>query len=126
MIAGLEQHLDALRTQGFTVLPHVLPASEVHEARRALDEIFRREDAIAVERGWHTRTHRVSYMLAQKHRLFRTIFQKPTVLALMRAALGDNCILSSVNGFTTIPGGEQQELHLDQEQTVPGTLLNIN
>jgi hypothetical protein len=122
----LEQHLDALRSQGFTVVPGALTATEVHEARGALDEIFWREDAIAPARGWQTRVYRVSYMLPQKHRVFRTIFQKPALLELIRAALGDTCILSSLNGYTTTPGGEEQPLHLDQEQTVPGTLLTIN
>jgi ectoine hydroxylase-related dioxygenase (phytanoyl-CoA dioxygenase family) len=126
MTGVLEQHLDALRVQGFTIVPDAMTVTEVHEARNALDGIFRREDAIAPGRGWQTQVYRVSYMLPEKHRVFRTIFQKPALLELMRAALGDTCILSSLNGYTTTPGGDGQALHLDQDQTVPGTLLTIN
>ena len=126
MTGVLEQHLDELRVQGFTVVRDALTVTELHEARNALDDIFRREETIAPGRGWQTTVYRVSYMLPQKHRVFRTIFQKPALLELIRAALGETCILSSLNGYTTTPGGEEQALHLDQDQTVPGTLLTIN
>src|SRR5262245_22799376 len=126
MTGALEQHLDALRVQGFTVVTDALTMTEVDEARHALDEVFRREDTIAPGRGWQTRVYRVAYMLPQKQPLFRTIVQKAGLLALMQAALADSCILSTLNRLTTSPGGEGHALHLDQDQTVPGTLLTIH
>ena len=44
----------------------------------------------------------------------------------MRALLGPGCVLSSLNGLRMTPGGKDQRLHIDQEETVPGPILSIN
>ena len=65
-------------------------------------------------------------MLPQKHEFFRQVPFNPRVLPLARKVLGENCILSSLNGLTMLPHGETQPLHLDQPDHVPNLVININ
>lgn len=103
-----------------------LTTAEVEDARAALNEIFRREGRIGLRRGWHNDVYKVAYMLPQKHRLFRSFCQRDPLLALMRAVLGPGCVVASLNGLTMTPGGRDQGLHMDQEESVPGTILCVN
>ncbi|MGE0449050.1 MAG: phytanoyl-CoA dioxygenase family protein [Vicinamibacterales bacterium] len=126
MSTTLAEHVAALESQGYTVLDGMLTPAEIDEARTELDALFRRESRVGALHGWHNDTYRVAYMLPQKHPLFRRLLRNDRLLSFVRAALGPTCILSSMNGFTTTPGGAQQSLHIDQQESVPGTLLTIN
>src|SRR5206468_12420908 len=88
--------------------------------------IFEKESTIGTHRGWHTAQYKCSYMLPQKHEFFRGIPMNPRLLSLMRKVLGDNCMLSSLNGLTMLPRGQTQALHLDQHDFVPNLVININ
>ena len=126
MTGALDDHAEAVRSRGYTVVEGVLTTAEVEEARFALDEIFGREERIGPLRGWHNDVYKVAYMLPQKHPLFRSFCQREALLSLMRALLGPRCVMASLNGLTMSPGGQDQRLHIDQEETVPGTILCIN
>jgi len=125
-MSDLDRHAHDLQTQGYTIVHNVLTLDEVEAVRAALGEVFEREREVGKLRGWHTEMHRVTYMLPQKHPIFRQIPMNPRVLPLMQKVLGENCILSSLNGMTMSEGGKAQPLHLDQPQSVPGIVLNIN
>ncbi len=120
------RHAGEIRSQGFTIVEGVLAPDEVVAARGALDSVFAREAALAPRRGWLTGAHRVTYMLPQKHPLFRSFCVRDDLLALMRDVLGDGCVLGSLNGLTMQPGGIAQALHIDQAESVPGTVLTVN
>jgi len=122
----LEHYAAELTEQGYTIMEGVLDARQTQEARDALQEIFNRESGIAVQRKWHTAQHQAAYMLPEKHELFRQLPLNEPVLSLMRLLLGERCVLSSLNGLTMVPGGEDQPLHLDQPETIPGQVLAIN
>lgn len=126
MTQTLEQHAEELRTRGYTIVEGVLDAAQLGAARAALDALFEREREIGPQRGWLNDTFQVSYMLPQKHPLFRSLPLNPRVLPLMQLLLGPNCVLGSLNGLRMTPGGQGQELHLDQPESVPGTVLYIN
>lgn len=121
-----DRNAHELQTQGYTILHNVLTLDEVEAVRAALGEIFEREKEIGRRRNWHTNMHRVAYMLPQKHPLFREVPLNERVLPLMQKLLGGDCVLSSINGMTMSEGGKAQPLHLDQSQSVPGVVLNIN
>jgi ectoine hydroxylase-related dioxygenase (phytanoyl-CoA dioxygenase family) len=125
-MSDLDRHAHELQTQGYTIVHNVLTLDEVETVRAALGEIFEREKDVGRRRNWHTDMHRAAYMLPQKHPLFRQVPLNPRVLPLMRKVLGDDCVLSSLNGMTMSEGGKAQPLHLDQPQSVPGVVLNIN
>jgi ectoine hydroxylase-related dioxygenase (phytanoyl-CoA dioxygenase family) len=120
------RHAEEILVNGFTIVPNVLSPDEVAIARELLTSIFEKESEIALKRGWRTKQYQVTHMLVQKHEFFRTLPMNPRLLPLMRKVLGENCILSSLNGLTMAPQGEKQALHLDQHDHVPGLVININ
>jgi ectoine hydroxylase-related dioxygenase (phytanoyl-CoA dioxygenase family) len=124
--ATLARHADELRTRGYTVVRDALTPDELEAARAALDAVFRREATLAPRRGWLTDAYRVAYMLPEKHPFFRSFCMRDDLLALMRAVLGADCTLGSLNGLTMVPGGASQELHIDQAESVPGVVLTVN
>lgn len=126
MLMLLEEHANELKSQGYTIVEGVLDRAEIDAANATLDQIFEREAPIGPQRHWHTNVHKVSYMLPQKHPLFRSVGLNPRVLPLMQMLLGPNCVLGSLNGLSMTPGGGTQHLHLDQPETVPGMVLYIN
>ncbi|MBI3829804.1 MAG: phytanoyl-CoA dioxygenase family protein [Planctomycetes bacterium] len=126
MPRSLEDHASELRTQGYTVVENVLSPEEVAEANATLEAIFEQEKELGPKRGWHNNTYKVAYMLPQKHELFRRIGLNPRVLPLMKLLLGDRCVLASLNGLTMTPGGKNQDLHIDQNETIPGSVLYVN
>lgn len=122
----LEHYAAELTEQGYTIVEGLLDTRQTQEARDALQEIFDREAGIATARRWHTVKHQAAYMLPQKHELFRRLPLNEPLLSLMRLLLGERCVVSSLNGLTMVPGGEDQALHLDQPETVPNMVLTIN
>ena len=122
----LEQHAGELHTQGFTIVENVLDRAEIAASNAALGAIFERESDIGPLRNWHNATYKVAYMLPQKDPLFLSFPFNPRVLPLMQFLLGERCVVGSLNGLSMTPGGHGQSLHLDQDQTVPGTVLTIN
>jgi|GEM_PF-1057348 len=124
--ADLARHADELRTRGYTILRDVLTQDEVATARAALDVVFQRESSIAPRRGWLTDAYRVAYMLPAKNPLFLELSQRAELLGLVRALLGADCVLGSLNGLAMVPGGRAQPLHLDQAASMPGMVLTVN
>jgi ectoine hydroxylase-related dioxygenase (phytanoyl-CoA dioxygenase family) len=122
----IEHYALEMESQGYFIIEDILSSDEVELAISILNEIFERESKIGPERGWHTDMYKVSYLLPQKHPFFRRLPLHPKVLPLMRHILGERCVMSSLNGFTMIPGSADQRLHLDQAMSVPGMVLNIN
>lgn len=121
-----EAQAQEFREQGYTVIEGVLDAQQIEAAKTALDEIFESEREIGPERNWHNSTYRVAYMLPQKHPLFRTLCFNEKTLTLMRMLLGERFVLGSLNGLSMTSGGEDQALHIDQQESVPGEILTIN
>lgn len=122
----LEAHVQEFRERGFTVLDGILDAVQVASAKAALDALFAAEAPFGPERGWHTATLKVSYLLPEKNPLFQTLCFDPEVLALMCLLLGQRFVLGSLNGLSMAPGGPDQPLHIDQQESVPGTVLTVN
>lgn len=115
-----------MERQGYFILHDALTPDDLREARETLDSLFVRETEIGPARGWHTDTYLVSYLLPQKSAFFRQFPLNPTVLPIMQHILGANCLMVSLNGYTTTPGGVDQALHIDQAETVPCMPIMIN
>jgi ectoine hydroxylase-related dioxygenase (phytanoyl-CoA dioxygenase family) len=122
----IEYYAHEMKTNGHFIIENVLSPEELAEARAALDAIFELEVDLGKERGWHTPLYLVAYMLPQKHPFFRQLPLHPKVLPLMRRILGPRVVITSLNGFTMAPGSKNQALHLDQPESVPGYVVNIN
>ncbi|MCW8133776.1 MAG: phytanoyl-CoA dioxygenase family protein, partial [Planctomycetota bacterium] len=126
MATSFEDHAQEIRTQGYTIVENVLSPDEIAAANAHLEAIFEQEKAIGPQRGWHNDIYKVAYMLPQKHPFFRGVGLNPRLLPLMKLLLGETCVLASLNGLTMTPGGRDQALHIDQNETIPGSVLYIN
>ena len=121
-----QQHVDEFLERGFTVIPNVLTREQVELGKQLLTELFEREKVVAQKHGWRNATYQCCYMLPGKHEFFRKLPLNPITISFARKILGDDCILSSLNGLTMAPGGPNQVLHLDQPEHTPGIVININ
>ena len=122
----LQPHVDEFLERGFTVIPNVLTPEQVELGKQLLTDLFEREKTVAQKHGWRNATYQCCYMLPGKHEFFRKLPLNPRTLGFVRKILGDDCILSSLNGLTMAPGGPNQVLHLDQPEHTPGIVININ
>jgi ectoine hydroxylase-related dioxygenase (phytanoyl-CoA dioxygenase family) len=122
----IEEYAADIERDGFTVIPGVFESEQLEASRAAVDSIFAAEAKIGEARGWHNSSFRVSYLLPQKHALFRSIGGNERLLPIVRRILGDDCALGAVNGLSMRPHGEPQPLHIDAPETTPGTCIYLN
>jgi len=108
-----KRYSEEINTHGYTVVPNVISAELAVKAKTALDRIFTREKIIAPELD--SAMHQVSFCIAHKERIFRSICQIPETLQLARSVLGNDCTLSVFNGISMKPHGDEQQLHIDQQ-----------
>ena len=108
-----------LRVQlaGYAVLPALLTREECAEARRELDRILVEErDLPGAPHGSHGAW---AYNLMNKALVFERFYQLPSLLRLVRHFLGEDAVLSSVQGRVVRPGAPEQRLHFDGSLTGP-------
>ena len=114
-------HANEIIEQGYTIIPDILDASLLTAARTALQQVFDDEREMAKAKNWQNNINQVSYLLPQKHEIFRSLGLNPRLLPIVQEILGNNCNLSNVNGLTMIPGGQTQNLHMDAFESTPST-----
>ncbi len=110
--------VDAVRTDGWTVVAGVLDPGNVDEARNRLDALFTAEDDIAAERGWLTDRYRTSYALVAKDPFFIDVATDRRVSAIARSVLGEDVVLAAANGIDLVAYGNAQALHRDHPDPV--------
>ena len=105
-VAMMARHREELASQGFTVLRDAISPQQLSSVREALTH--RNGD------GENPGARPLSgACLVCKHRAFRDVALHPTVLAIVEALLGDDCVLSSCNSAHREPGCDAQGLHRD-------------
>lgn len=112
-----EDHVLQIQLSGYTLLPGLLTRDECAEARGELERILREEADLPCAPqnetgGW-------SYNLMNKARVFERVYQIPELLRLLRHFLGEDAVLSSVQGRKVQPGAGAQGLHFDGSLTGP-------
>ncbi|MEO7799359.1 MAG: phytanoyl-CoA dioxygenase family protein [Opitutaceae bacterium] len=96
--------LTELRRQGYTVLPEILSASEVAEARLRLDKVYATQEnefganALTAIKELHLARLPLAY-----DDWFLTLVTKPPVLDLIRKCLGQFVVLHLQNGILNMP-----------------------
>lgn len=110
---NLDVHTSAIKDGGYTVIPSVLNSAELSRAKSILLDIFAREKRTGSRENWADPAYQISLCLPVKHQLFRDLCAIPQALELARHLLGDDCVVGSMNGFTTKPHGQIQPMHLD-------------
>jgi ectoine hydroxylase-related dioxygenase (phytanoyl-CoA dioxygenase family) len=103
--------LDRLHTDGYVILPALLPPARVGALRAALAP-WLRGDLTGRNDFEGFRTERV-YALLAKSPLFGELAADPLVLDVCEAVLGPNFMLSACLAINTHPGETVQPLHHD-------------
>jgi ectoine hydroxylase-related dioxygenase (phytanoyl-CoA dioxygenase family) len=117
-VAGLDEHLDRLTRDGYTILEGVI------DARLADDlsaDLARLERDLAVAPATNsfegTRTLRI-YNLLVHGSLWQQIPVHPAVLAVVEGVLDAGCLVSSLSSINIGPGESAQPVHAD-DQLIP-------
>lgn len=121
---AIDVHAEEINSQGYTVLPDVLPAEQIGHAKVELERTLAHESKVPGSR--QNNSYKLAYMLPLKGTIFREIAKLTPMLQLVRAVLGDKCVLSSYNGLSMNPrSADGQALHLDQPYTT-NAILTVN
>lgn len=119
---GLEQNVEELDAQGYTILPGAMPESVLERARAAL--LARAERQLGRPFDINTETDLAGmvflhYMLYDDP-VFEEILLEPKPLALITYLLGESCLLSSMGCHFRAPGGDQGlPIHADNANGAP-------
>ena len=109
---ALQNHLQNLEENGFTVASNVLTEDELHFLQGALDNIYAtfdpERDGLRRVEGYHFASN-----LVNKGSFFESIFLRSPVYDLVRFLLGEDCILSSLNSLEPLKDQGDQQLHRD-------------
>ena len=107
----LQALLDHLQTDGYVILPALLPAAQVNAIRSALAPWL--QGSLTGRNDFEGfRTERV-YALLAKSPVFSDLAAHPLVLDVCEALLGPNFMLSACLAINTHPGETVQPLHFD-------------
>jgi ectoine hydroxylase-related dioxygenase (phytanoyl-CoA dioxygenase family) len=101
-------HTEELRRIGFTVIDSGLSPEAIEEVRAALDAIQEQQKQENAAAGVQMAADNdiVRCPLAYDERML-TVAANPKLVALCRAMLGENFVLTQQNGIVNRPGGEQ-------------------
>jgi ectoine hydroxylase-related dioxygenase (phytanoyl-CoA dioxygenase family) len=113
-----EARADAIRRDGFAIVPRALAPEEVAELVAAVDRVLR---DLAIPFGANEflgfRTRRVFNLLGRDP-LFERLPVHPALLPVVEQVLDRECLLSSLTAIEMHPGETRQPLHAD-DGTLP-------
>lgn len=118
MTDAFAEHLDRLRTDGYTIVHDAFDA----DLAEALDaDIDRLEAELGIQRGTNGFEGRATtrvYNLLALGPLYPQVALHPVVLPLIDELLGDGCLVSTLSSITIHPGEVAQPIHAD-DQVIP-------
>ncbi|HYF52140.1 MAG TPA: phytanoyl-CoA dioxygenase family protein [Planctomycetota bacterium] len=117
---NLDSHLKQFEKDGYTAVEGALSDAELETLRTAFDAVIEREKELGPRRGWHNDQYVATYNMAQKSKAFWPLLEHPLFNAWMKRSLGENFVVSQFNAHGMKPGGVDQDLHIDQDESTPG------
>lgn len=116
-------HADQIRVNGYTVLPGTLPVDLISRLRDAFDLLLdRHRDAHPTNRGANRYQ---MYLPFEEPFATPQLYERPDVLAVVGAALGERFHLGYFASDTPYPGSDYQAVHPDSEQLFPEESLAV-
>lgn len=113
MTQTVQDHLEAIRTRGYTVLENVIEPALVDALNAALDRL---EAALGTVPGANAfeghHTIRI-YNLLARDPVFRAVPVHPAVLPVVEGVLDPGCLISSLSSISIDPGESAQPIHAD-------------
>ena len=94
-------HTEAMRRDGYAILPGSVSDDECEAARRELDRL------------WPDRESEQLECLFNKARIFERFYQIPIVLRFIRHFLGEDAFMNSLHSSIVEPGADEGVLHSD-------------
>jgi ectoine hydroxylase-related dioxygenase (phytanoyl-CoA dioxygenase family) len=119
----LAEQLQTFEEKGYAVIENALSETELKTLRSAFDEVIAREKEIGTKRGWQQNVYVATYNMPQKHPSFLPLLEHPVLTTWMTSILGPNFVVSNYNAHGMSPGGTEQGLHIDQDESTPGIAL---
>jgi len=105
----VEHIIRSIDTQGFFVVPDVIPSEKVDDARDALHAMLTNEITDEIRANKSQRVGRI----AVKHPLFLELMCHPLVLQVWRRYIGEDVICSTWSSNTVYPGHDRIGWHAD-------------
>jgi hypothetical protein len=105
-LSATEQMLEGMKTDGFVLIPNVLDASEVQLAREKIDQLEPIHwDFTGLTDHYKNVFNRDAFWLS--------FLDRPGVIDIAEAALGDNCHIIGETAWRSHPGHRGVGIHLD-------------
>jgi len=115
--ATVEGVVRDVEERGYSVVPDVLAVDEVSALRAALDRATDEDDAAGTAKRYGpTLSNQRVWALLNRGDEFVRLALHPLALAVTRAALGPDILLTQLSANVTAPGGDREigRLHTDQ------------
>ena len=115
--AELQDILRSLDEFGYCIVPSVLPDDDIVSLRAALDRAAAEDDAAGTaSRYGPTSSNQRVWALLNRGEEFVRLATHPLALAIVRARLGPDVLLTNISANITAPGGDREigRLHTDQ------------
>lgn len=123
MTVDLDTARRDLKEQGWCVIPNLLSAQELEEARAALDGAVERMKALGIPTHSETLDPNASnvrvYNLPEWSPVFVELLRHPVARALVEANIGPDNIVSNFTANIALPGSGSMNIHSDQALSVP-------
>lgn len=114
----IDRHVEAMRRDGFTIVPDAIEPPLVEELRRELLRIERDRGIGYGQNDFEGRRTVRIYNLLAHGRIFERVPVHASVLPIAEALLGKGLLLSSLSAIGIDPGEKGQPIHAD-DQLIP-------
>lgn len=114
----LDDHLQRIDEQGFTVVPEVFDAERAEHLVDELDRLETELDIAPARNSFEGQATVRIYNLLAHGIAFRSIPTDPKVLPVVEGVLDNGCLISSLSSIAIGPGETPQPLHAD-DQVMP-------
>ena len=109
-----DEQREHLEREGYVLLPAILSTQEAGELAAHLDQLWASEGELAGIENYIEAGARRLANLVDKGEIFRPIFRHPQIVGAVRAVLGPDIRLSSLNARAVRPGADpRMPLHAD-------------
>lgn len=119
----IKKSIDDFGENGFSVLTSVLDADEVRAARSALEHVVQKSESYALPPGIKSIDPNANniriYDLIEHSPAFIDLAFNPTVMAAVKALLGQHIVMSNFTANIALPGSGSMKLHCDQSTVMP-------
>jgi len=117
-VSAIQQHLDRIEEQGYTVLERIIAPEIVDELLGDLDRLVRERSVAPAKNDFEGRRTLRVYNLLALGRLWEQVPVHPETLPIAEGVLDEGLLISSLSSIDIGPGEEAQPIHAD-DQLIP-------